>query len=137
VPDPAPARGLVCAALAVAALRGLAVPATPPALEPVAIADGCRLAPRASGPACACDAVPGELRALLGWPIALAHASAQDLEALPGIGPRRAAAIVREREVGGPFERAADLARVAGLGPATAARLAPLVVARGSGCPAR
>jgi competence protein ComEA len=39
---------------------------------------------------------------------------------LPGIGPSRAAAIVEERERGGPFAGLGDLARVRGIGPATA-----------------
>ncbi len=45
------------------------------------------------------------------------------LELLPGIGPARAAAIVREREANGPFGTAADLARVHGIGPDTVRRI--------------
>jgi competence protein ComEA len=74
-------------------------------------------------------------RLLLGWPIALDTASARDLEALPGIGARRAAAIVAERARGGRFEHVGDLARVPGLGPASVERLAPQVTATGPGCP--
>ncbi len=127
----------MCAALAVAALGALVTPPPPGPLVPVETADGCRLGTRGSGPACACGGVPGVERLLLGWPIALDRARARDLEALPGIGARRAAAIVRERERGGAFARTADLTRVPGLGPATAARLAPLVTPTGPGCPPR
>ena len=127
----------MCGAAALVALTAALTPVAPGPLAPIATADGCRLAPRGSGPPCACEAVPGVERLLLGWPIALDRASARDLEALPGIGARRAAAIVAERERGGPFERARDLERVPGLGPATAARLAPLVSAGGPGCPPR
>jgi competence ComEA-like helix-hairpin-helix protein len=45
------------------------------------------------------------------------------LELLPGIGPTRAAAIVRERETGGPFSTVDGLARVHGIGPVTVQRI--------------
>ncbi|MGQ0612127.1 MAG: ComEA family DNA-binding protein [Planctomycetaceae bacterium] len=38
---------------------------------------------------------------------------------LPGIGPSRAAAIVRNRALGGPFRSLEDLSRVPGFGPST------------------
>lgn len=41
------------------------------------------------------------------------------LQALDGIGPKLAEAIVAYREEHGPFRRADDLARVPGIGPAT------------------
>ena len=57
-------------------------------------------------------------------------ASLSDLDALPGIGPARAAAILQEREARGPFASVDDLARVSGLGPAAIARLRDRVVVR-------
>ncbi|MEE9206928.1 MAG: ComEA family DNA-binding protein [Gemmatimonadota bacterium] len=51
-------------------------------------------------------------------------ATLEELRRLPGIGPARAAAILRERSDGGPFSGAEGLDRVPGIGPATAARLA-------------
>lgn len=54
-------------------------------------------------------------------------ASAKELELLPGIGPKRAAAIVKHREEHGPFRSAQDLAAIKGLSPALAERLAPLL----------
>lgn len=48
----------------------------------------------------------------------LARAPIARLELLPGIGPRRAAAIVAARATG-RIERAADLIRVHGIGPDT------------------
>ena len=45
--------------------------------------------------------------------------------ALPGIGAKKAAAILAERRRGGPFLRVQDLTRVKGIGPATVARLRP------------
>lgn len=47
------------------------------------------------------------------------NATATQLEELPGIGPARASAIVREREKNGPFRQVEDLARVRGIGAKT------------------
>ncbi len=55
--------------------------------------------------------------------IALNHASAAELDRLPGIGPARAAAIVRYREVHGAFASVADLRLVPGINPALLQRL--------------
>ena len=63
-------------------------------------------------------------------PVNLNTASLSDLDALPGIGPARAAAILQEREARGPFASVDDLARVSGLGPAAIARLRDRVVVR-------
>lgn len=54
-------------------------------------------------------------------------ASVSDLDALPGVGPARAASIVRYREAHGPFLSVDSLVRVPGIGPAALARLRPLV----------
>lgn len=55
------------------------------------------------------------------------RASPSELEALPGIGPALAAAIVEHRERFGPFASGDDLTQVPGIGPATVARLADRV----------
>ncbi|GFP20596.1 competence protein ComEA, partial [Candidatus Hakubella thermalkaliphila] len=47
------------------------------------------------------------------------NATAVELEKLPGIGPARAGAIVRERERNGPFRQVEELARVSGIGSKT------------------
>lgn len=60
-------------------------------------------------------------------PVDLNAADVASLDALPGIGPARALAIVRYREVNGPFRAVQDLARVPGLGPAALTRLRDLV----------
>ncbi len=54
-------------------------------------------------------------------------ASAEVLEALPGIGPVKAKSIVEERTKSGPYLTPDDLQRVRGIGPKTAERLAPMV----------
>lgn len=58
----------------------------------------------------------------------LNSASAAELEWLPEIGPTLAARIVERRESVGGFSRVEDLDRVAGIGPATIAAVAPYVV---------
>ncbi len=50
-------------------------------------------------------------------------ASASELEALPGIGATKAAAIVSDRETNGPFASVDDLARVSGVGDKTVEQL--------------
>jgi len=46
-------------------------------------------------------------------------AGAAELETLPGIGPSKAAAVIRYREEKGPFAALEDLDKVPGIGPAT------------------
>jgi competence protein ComEA len=58
----------------------------------------------------------------------LNSASVSELDALPGIGPARAAAILQERQTRGPFTSVEELSRVPGLGPAAIARLRDRVV---------
>ena len=54
-------------------------------------------------------------------------ATAAELEALPGVGPVLAAAIVEWRETNGGFTAVEDLQEVSGIGPKSFAKLAPLV----------
>jgi len=46
-------------------------------------------------------------------------ASAAELDALPGIGPSKASAIIAHRDANGPFKTVDALTDVAGIGPAT------------------
>lgn len=60
-------------------------------------------------------------------PVDLNRATASELEALPGIGPSIASAIVEHRERAGPFASVDDLLDVPGIGPARLEELRPFV----------
>lgn len=62
--------------------------------------------------------------------IDLNRATVAELQALPGIGPARAEAIVAYRDTHGPFAERTGLARVPGISQSLATRLAPLVQVR-------
>jgi len=62
-----------------------------------------------------------------GYLIPINHAPPGDLEALPGVGPALADAIVDHRSRVAPLQGPADLPDVHGIGPKTAARVAPWV----------
>ena len=65
---------------------------------------------------------------LFGIPMPLASVSVSQLQALPGIGPSRARAIVEAR-LEAPFERLRDLERISGIGPKTVDALSDWLVA--------
>ena len=60
-------------------------------------------------------------------PIDLNTATAAELEALPGIGPRTAQLILEYREEHGAFEKVEDLMNIRGIGERTFLRIRPLV----------
>jgi competence ComEA-like helix-hairpin-helix protein len=68
------------------------------------------------------------------WPIDVNRASADELVALPGIGPARAEAIVALRDARGGLGSLDELLDVKGIGPKTLERLRPFAAAgpRGS-----
>ena len=106
-----------------AALFAWALPRVDPA--PAACAAPAELAAEAGhtrAVTCAGGApLRGPARLLYGLPLDLNRTDAASLEALPGVGPARAAAIVAAR----PFAQVAELSRVPGIGPGTLARIAP------------
>ncbi len=66
--------------------------------------------------------------AFLAWrPISINLTTAASLTMIHGIGPGLAEAVVRWRRLHGPFNRRADLLRVSGIGPKTAAEIAAQV----------
>jgi competence protein ComEA len=101
-----------------------------------ALADGARVAvPQLGGSAPAVDpaAVVGAPAAgsggapTAGAPVDLNTANAEQLDALPGVGPATAAAIIKDRETHGPFRSVGDLGRVRGIGDAKLEQLRDLV----------
>ena len=66
-------------------------------------------------------------RLAMGRRISVNQASASQLETLPHIGPKRAAAIVRYRNENGNFSSLGALVNVRGVGPRTVQRVSPFV----------
>ena len=64
-----------------------------------------------------------------GGQVNLNTATAEDLDALPGVGPVTAAAIIAWRDANGPFSSVDQLGDVDGIGPARLDKLRDLVVA--------
>jgi competence protein ComEA len=63
-------------------------------------------------------------------PLNINTATVQQLDSLPGIGPSRAAAILRYRQEHGPFAAVDQLSQVPGMGPAALVGLQDRIVAR-------
>jgi len=68
-------------------------------------------------------AAPGQGQAATEAKININTASAEELTALPGIGPSYAQRIVEHREKNGPFKRLEDLLNVRGIGDKTFERI--------------
>ena len=64
-------------------------------------------------------------------PVNLNSAAADDLEALPGVGPVMAARIIAYREANGPFTSIDDVENVPGIGPKTLESIRPLATVAG------
>ena len=63
-----------------------------------------------------------------GTVIDLNNATALELETLPGIGPVMAGRIISHREANGPFASVEDVENVPGIGPKTLESIRPLVI---------
>jgi len=103
------------------------------------LTDRLRFSPESGMPRAAGTAGANSRTAAVNQPLAgvastalvdLNSATQKDLEALPGIGPARALAILAYRRENGPFAAVSDLGRVPGFSQAMVRRLTPLVEAR-------
>lgn len=72
---------------------------------------------------------------VFGLPLPLNQVDQEALQALPGIGPVRAARIVEDRSVHGPFPSLESLTRVSGIGPKTLESLRPFLVVESASDP--
>ena len=75
-------------------------------------------------------------RSALGLPIPLNQAGVDLLMEVPGIGPSRARAIVKYRNLKGCFSKMSDLDGVRGFGTKTVVKVAPFLTVGGSQEPA-
>jgi competence ComEA-like helix-hairpin-helix protein len=89
--------------------------------------DHLRLQTSTTPAALAPPAWPMTQPALAGRPVSLSSATAAELETLPGVGPAIAARIIAWRDSAGGFRTLEDLMKVRGIGPASFARLKPLL----------
>ena len=115
---------------AIAAAGGPVRRADPDALNlAAAVADGERIyvPRRGENVPVAVEDTPGASGAVPAGPIDLNHATVEELDVLPGIGPATAAAIVDHREQNGPFGTIDDLEDVRGIGPAKLEAIRDLV----------
>lgn len=79
------------------------------------------------GPGAAKGADPGGAKPAAGGKVSLNSATEQELDALPGVGPVTAAAIVAWRTSNGKFTDVEQLGEVDGIGPGRLAKLRDLV----------
>ena len=99
-------------------------PATLANITPLVTFSGSAPAPAAT-PAAGETAAPPSANA-----VNINAANASGLQALPGIGPSKAEAIVADRKANGPFTSCLDLERVRGVGPATVAGIQTVCVTK-------
>jgi len=99
-----------------------AVPPAPPAPIPCAHEAPTPERPAPQAPATTEGARMAEGRVILN------RAGLVELQRLPGVGAKRAAAIVELRQRLGRFRRPSDLLRIKGIGPRTLERMLPMLV---------
>ena len=73
------------------------------------------------------EKIPPELALFFNQPLSLRTCRQQDLEMLPGVGPRIASAIIATRQKFGGLTSPEDLLAVPGIGPSALQRFFPLI----------
>ncbi len=91
-----------------------------------ALVPGSRLEITAEGEV-SLERMPAERLLTLGLALDLNTATAEDLEALPGIGPALAQRIIQHRQSRGSYKKVEDLLAVYGIGQKKLVQLKPLV----------
>ena len=86
-----------------------------------------RIEPETPEPSVAQPTPAGTIPTASGGLVDLNTASVEELMTLPGIGEKRAADIIADREANGPFRTPEDLTRVSGIGEGILAGLIDLV----------
>ncbi len=76
------------------------------------------------------DAKGAETQAVTTGVVNITNASAEELQRLPGIGEKKAQAIIDHRK-GHPMHKVEDLTKVKGIGRKTVARLRPFLTVNG------
>jgi competence protein ComEA len=98
------------------------VPCAPPAAPEAAPPAPAPERPPAQATAAAAPGLTADGRVILN------RAGAAELQRLPAVGAKRAAAIVELRQRLGRFRRPSDLLRIRGIGPRTLERMLPMLV---------
>ncbi|MFZ2089366.1 MAG: helix-hairpin-helix domain-containing protein [Desulfobaccales bacterium] len=73
------------------------------------------------------ERMSGDQLLTLGVGLDLNTATAEDLEALPGVGPTLAQRIIQRRQIQGPYNKVEDLLTVYGMGAKKLAQIKPMV----------
>lgn len=89
-----------------------------------------RVAPASAEPRGGSGGSRAPTKAAPRFPLDINRASAEELEALPGIGPVLAARIVEYRQLHGRFQSVDELIEVRGIGPKRLEQIRPYVVVR-------
>ena len=101
-------------------------PATLANITPLVSFSGAVSSPATGG----AEAAQSQVSAVQANAVNINAANSTELQALPGIGPSKAEAIVADRTTNGPFTSCADLERVRGVGPATVAGIQTVCVTK-------
>lgn len=98
-----------------------------PDLDAMRLASGTKLLVIHEGLSCKVSRgeMIGHYKVVLGIPLSLNRESREGLTAIPGIGPKLAAAIVQERERRGGFKAVDDITGVRGIGKILYRRIQP------------
>ena len=101
-----------------------------PGLDAGPLSSGTKILVTRKGRTCKVERgeIDGHFKVALGIPLSLNRESQEGLTAIPGIGPKLAAAIVRERERRGEFRAIDEIQGVPGIGKTLYQRIKPYLI---------